>query len=143
MVEVIQSISPCVNPSFVAILEILLPCASTLIGVIIGASLSRKANEKQNRERMLAEFYAEILTNYANYGADPKSKEKRFQLIASIEKAMLICPLETDMVLKDLRRAILNESGSGYAALILEFRKSACKDIDGFKKQRRKGSRLL
>lgn len=112
-----------------------------IIGVLAGAHFTQKISDRETWIRMLAEFYAEVLTNYGIFAADVRNEDKRSRLIASIEKARLVCPEETETRLIALRSAVLKSRESEYAALIHRFRVSASRDVDRLKQnENRAGS---
>ena len=120
---------------WIAVVGSLVSGVFALLGALVGAYFTRRAADRDTWIRMLAEFYAEVLTNYGIFAADAKSEPKRSQLIVSIEKARLVCPHETEVRLMELRRAVLKRRDPECASLVKRFRESATQDVDRLKQK--------
>lgn len=116
--------------------EALFPSATAFLGVLIGAYLARKTTERDTRVRMLAEFYAEVLTNYGKFVLDIHNQEQLTCLLSSIDKARLVCPKGTNEHLIALRTALLEKRDDEDAKLLARFRNSAAEDVGGVKQKR-------
>ncbi len=92
-----------------SIIEVVITSVVGLIGVLIGAYLSRKSTKYQEQKRFLAEYYAEVLSAYSVCMMDETSAEKKMNLIAAIEKAKLFCSHESEELLIELEHAITDE----------------------------------
>lgn len=92
-----------------SIVEVVITSVVGLIGVLIGAYLSRKSTKHQEQKRFLAEYYAEVLSAYSVCMMDETSAEKKMNLIAAIEKAKLFCSNESEKLLIELEHAIIDE----------------------------------
>ena len=108
----------------------LVGCFSTLAGVFVGSALSRKNAEHQERLRLLAEFYAEVFTQFSET-IPFNDKRKCLLLISSLEKITLLCSAESEKNVTDLICLIAsgNATPEDYNRVYRQLRKSAKKEM--------------
>lgn len=82
----------------------------SLIGVLIGSFLSLYISCRVEKKRLLAEFYAEFLSSYAECIPKPKTEESLRYLIVSIQKLKLICPEKALKELLIIQKAALDNT---------------------------------
>ena len=110
--------------------ETIISSASALIGVLVGAFLSRTSSEKQLRMQLLAGFYADVFKAYTEY-VNVRGVESYLSFVAAAEKTILLCSPEAERILTDLKfeMAESNVDASKCAALLEELRKEAQREM--------------
>ena len=79
-----------------------------LLGVFVGSKLTEKATSKQNKKRILADYYAEVLSSYSNF-AMYRNTENLMLLITAIEKCRLLCSKKSNDIFVRLEYAITDK----------------------------------
>ena len=102
----------------------------TVIGVFIGNISARKTAKSQEEIRLLAEFYAEVFTEFS-VAAPFTDSRKCLSFISSLEKASLLCSEESSKIITDLIRLVAKKDAppDELSDLYVKLRESAKKDL--------------
>lgn len=101
-----------------------------LLGTYVGYLFSLKATKKQEEIRLLAEFYAEVFTEFS-VAAPFTDSRKCLSFISSLEKASLLCSEESSKIIADLIRLVSKKDTppGELTDLYIRLRESAKKDL--------------
>ena len=110
------------------------------IGVIVGFissfltiysqhCFSEKAAKRKEALNLLNEYYAAVFASYIVF-LENKSMHNQAALVASIEKARIVAPEETEKLLEKFERKVLrHNSNSEFVDLVVSLRKAFRTDI--------------
>lgn len=117
--------------TWLAIADIVIPCIAGLAGVVLGAILTSRSSKKQIRTQLLSEAYADVFRAYTDF-VNSFGKETLLGFVAASERAMLFCSPEAGKILMTMRYEMSAKNGDGKkcAALLVELREEAKRDID-------------
>lgn len=101
-----------------------------LFGTCIGYLFSLKTAKKQEEIRLLAEFYAEVFTEFS-VAAPFTDSRKCLSFISSLEKAGLLCSDESNKIITDMIRLVAKKDTplGELTNLYTKLRESAKKDL--------------
>lgn len=77
-----------------------------LSGVIVGAKIRSKDDERKERERRVIDAYADTFKWYYANLIDRDSKENWLMLVSSVERAMLLCSKDSAEVMQKIFKAL-------------------------------------
>lgn len=108
----------------------LITSIATLLGVFIGAKLSEHSASRTEKKRILAEFYAEVFSEYS-YFVLKQNSECKIRLISACKKTRLLCSDESERILILLENAVFEDRPDSAVCgpLIGMLLKSAKKDM--------------
>lgn len=111
----------------------LITSLSTLAGVALTASLTRRKDHDVSRREELVHCYAEFFQCYTSYVADNNS-DRQGQVVYALEIAQLLLPADSAMLMKEFESSFLHQpkDHGSRKDLLNKIRKQAVEDISHF-----------